>query len=194
MRFLPKSPDDLEAHRDLRYPGDRAQARRLLLEWQRGFCAYSERYLKPLDSVEVEHFDPRLKGTERDGIANWHAVIRWMNSHKARKIKDFEPLPNPSTWDPDRVVYRRGLFACRDESDEETRNLIEFLGVNKPEVYQERTNHVAMIRKLRDWCSGDDNQFEELLTESPENLAFPSALHHELGIPAFDLIARTIAT
>lgn len=31
-----------------------------------GFCAYSERYMRRTDAVDIEHFDPRLKTTEND--------------------------------------------------------------------------------------------------------------------------------
>ena len=101
----------------------------------------------PLDSVEVEHFDPQLKNTSSDNIQNWHAVIRWMNSHKARKVENFRPLPDLARWDPERVRFEDGEFVC-DENDTEADNLIRFLGVNKPEVFDHRAKHVARIKKI----------------------------------------------
>lgn len=191
MKFLHKDPEAIKDHHDLAYPADRKSACTVLINLQKGFCAYSERYLKPLDSVEVEHFDPRLKGTVADGIRNWHAVIRWMNAHKSRRIHDFEPLPDLGQWTSNRVRYERGCFTC-DETDGETRNLIEFIGVNKPEVFEERANHVARIRRVGILC-GNIESLHELLSESPEDLSFPTALEAELGIPAFELIERVSA-
>jgi hypothetical protein len=86
MNFLHKDGAAVEQYGDLRYPQDSEEARDALIGLQKGFCAYSERHLKPLDSVEVEHFDPRKKNTPADGFNNWHAVIRWMNAHKFRRI------------------------------------------------------------------------------------------------------------
>jgi hypothetical protein len=185
MNFLHKDRAEAEIYGDLRYPQDRDKARQALIRLQKGFCAYSERYLKPLDSVEVEHFDPRKKNTTADGFKNWHAVIRWMNAHKFRRIDHYEPLPDLESWMPDRLHYKHGLFVCDDE-DFETRNLIEFLGVNKQEVFEERSNHIARIRNMQVKCGED--MVIEILSESLEDLSFPTALEAELGIPAFDLI------
>lgn len=185
MNFLHKDSAQIAQNADLRYPGDRDKAVVILIHLQKGFCAYSERYLKPLDSVELEHFDPRKKSTEADGFANWHAVIRWMNAHKARSIEKYEPLPDIASWAPDRVWYERGLFVCRAD-DHEARNLIDFLGVNRQEVFEERANHIARIRNMRRKVGY--NMLIEILKESPEQLSFPTAIQSELEIPAFDLI------
>ncbi len=190
MNFLPKASADIESCSELTYPNDRDKACAALIRLQKGFCAYSERYLKPLDSVEVEHFDPRKKNTSADGFHNWHAVIRWMNAHKYRRIDRFEPLPDLSTWTADRVSYERGLFVC-DVNDVETRNLIEFLGINKQEVFEERSNQVARLRRAQQKYG--DSLLRETLVESPEELSFPTAIQSELGIPAFELIDQALA-
>ena len=187
MKFLPKETADKPHLKCLRYPKDRETSVKILVRLQKGYCAYSERYLKPLDSVELEHFDPRKKNTDADGFSNWHAVLRWMNAHKARNIEKFEPLPDIDTWTTDRVRYEYGCFVCA-ANDVEAKNLIEFLGVNRPEVFQERANHVARIKNLR--LKVGDNVLIEILSESPEDLSFPSALEAELEIPVFEIIGR----
>jgi hypothetical protein len=189
MNFLHKDSADVARHAGLGYPKDRDKAICALIRLQKGFCAYSERYLKPLDSVELEHFDPRKKNTDADGFANWHAVIRWMNACKPRLIDKFEPLPEIESWTAHRVRYEHGFYVC-DDHDLETRNLIEFLGVNRQEVFEERANHIARIRNMRQKVG--DEMLMELLSESPEQLSFPTALEAELGIPAFDLIDRNL--
>lgn len=185
MNFLPKKSELVTQNQSLRYPKDRDTAVEILIQLQKGFCAYSERYLKPLDSVELEHFDPRKKNSVHDGFANWHAVIRWMNAHKARFIDKFEPLPNLDSWSTARVWYENGQFVC-SEADVESRNLIDFLGVNRQEVFEERANHIARIKIMRQKV-GSDMLFE-ILREVPEQLSFPSALEAELNIPAFEMI------
>jgi len=185
MRFLPKDRTIAQGNLGLRYPADRAKIREELVFLQKGFCAYSERYLRPLDSVEIEHFDPRLKNTPADNFLNWHAVIRWMNAHKSNRIENHDPLPIPTEWTSDRVSYNRGEFVCA-EDDFETMNLIEFLGVNRPEVFDERARHVARLRHIE--RISNRQQLLEVLEVSPEELSFPSALEAELGIPAFEMI------
>ena len=191
MNFLPKDNAQAKPYNDLRYPQDRDKAVHALTSLQKGYCAYSERYLKPLDSVELEHFDPRIKNTDEDGFKNWHAVIRWMNAHKSRRIDDFEPLPDFETWMPDRVRYEGGFFVCED-GDLETKNLIEFLGVNRLEVFEERSNHIARLRNMQNKLGQE--LIIEILCESPEELSFPTAIEAELGIPAFELIDRHLVT
>lgn len=189
MNFLHKNGASAEGFGELRYPKDRDAAIEALIRLQKGYCAYSERYLKPLDSVELEHFDPRKKNTESDGFKNWHAVIRWMNAHKHRRIDRYEPLPDLDSWTPARIRYESGLFVC-DEADQETKNLIEFLGVNRQEVFEERSNHIARIRSIQQKFGNE--VLMEILNESPADLSFPSAIEAELGIPAFELIERLL--
>ena len=192
MKFLRKSAEELNDSLNLRYESqsDRNKAREILSRLQKNYCAYSERYLKPLDSVEIEHFDPRKKGTPDDDIRNWHAVVRWMNAHKAKKIELYLPLPEIETWEKDRVRFEHGEFVCDDE-DVETCNLLRYLGVNRKEVYDERMNHIERLKRIRTICS--DEEFKEILLSSPEDLSFPSAIEAELGIPACDFIDEAVS-
>ena len=76
------------------------QIRETLLNEQRRFCRYSERFVQATDSCDVEHLDPRLKGTDRDGYWNWYAVLHWINSlNKPRKIEAFLPILEPHSPD-----------------------------------------------------------------------------------------------
>jgi len=187
MKFLPKNTGSLTDFEGLTYPKDRTAVREALSKIQRNFCAYSERCLKPLDSVDVEHFDPRLKNTDSDNIYNWHAVIHWLNMRKSNRIEDFEPLPDLQTWTFDRVSYLNGFFVC-NEADMETKNLLDFLGVNRKEVYDERSKHVARLRRMIEKIG--EEELIEFLAESPDDLSFPTALASELGLPVDDLISR----
>ncbi len=191
MKFLYKDPDSLTAFLGLIYPKDRILAKEALSGIQRNFCAYSERYLKPLDSVDVEHFDPRLKNTPSDNIRNWHAVIHWLNMRKSNRIEDFEPLPDLQYWTNDRVSYQNGFFVC-DQADVETTNLISFLGVNRKEVYDERAKHIARLRRLKDLVGVEE--LIEILAESPDELSFPTAIGAELELPVDDLITRSMTS
>jgi hypothetical protein len=81
------------------------------LQGQRGFCAYSERYVRETDAADVEHFDPRLKGHAEDGYRNRYATLAWMNRHKPRDIHRFLPILPPDSDLALRIKYQSGLFA-----------------------------------------------------------------------------------
>ncbi|MEZ4674268.1 MAG: hypothetical protein R2932_08510 [Caldilineaceae bacterium] len=76
MRYLRKLPESRITREAWRYETDshRPKIRAELLIEQRGYCAYTERYVNPLDSCDIEHFDNRLKGQPEDGYWNWYAV------------------------------------------------------------------------------------------------------------------------
>lgn len=57
-------------------------------------------------------------------------------------------------------------------------------------MVKERSDHVQRVRKLRELCRSAE-EFEAILSDSPEDLSFPSALEAELEVPAFELIRRT---
>lgn len=88
-------------------------------------------------------------------------------------------------WTTSRIRYEHGLYVC-DEADAETRNLIDFLGVNRQEVFEERANHIARLKNMR--LKVGDEMLMEILRESPEELSFPTAISAELGVPAFEMI------
>ena len=81
MKFLSKSEDSPILKRGLKYvKGDNSELRKLLLEEQKNFCAYTEKYVEHLDSVEVEHFNSSIK--KNDDYYNYYAVVRKANLYK----------------------------------------------------------------------------------------------------------------
>lgn len=183
MRYLRKSESARQVSPEWTYPKYAVKIRAALIDEQRGFCAYSERYIRNTDSSDVEHFDPRLKNTESDGYENWYAVLHWMNSHKPRKIEPYEPLLAPHTGEvTERIVYRDGLFEPASAGDQPAKNLINYLGWNKPEVYRDRQKHVNRIRAVRELFDGSNDEFVEFLKTDPDNLSFATALAYELGL------------
>ena len=162
-----------------RYGKKRENARILagLLEEQRGFCAYSERWISSIDGADVEHFDPRLKSTDADGHRNWYAVLHKLNLEKPRKIEPVLPVLDPSSDLPDRIRVVHGHFEPIDANDIEARHLIDFLGWNRRELFEERRKHVLRVgRMLERGISLAE------LSEDPANLSFATALEAELTI------------
>lgn len=186
MLFLKKNSESTILKENLRYEYDSKRIKDLLMVEQMNFCAYSERYLKPLDAVEVEHFNPNQKNTPHDSYFNWYATLRWMNNHKYKKLNSrFLPICLPYSENlKQRITYENGVFLATDDKDFEIINLIEFLGLNKPEVYLERSNHVKLIKDLQK-LAGNNETFRLMLTAHKEYLSFGTALLYELSIDIF---------
>jgi hypothetical protein len=187
MRFLPKNNDALNAYTGLVYPNHRPQIRSLLADLQKRYCAYSEKKFLPLDSPDIEHFDPRLKGTTQDTIENWHLVLHLLNNRKSRTIEGFLPLPNPN--DPSigqRIKYEDGDFVPTNEDDVEVENLIRWIGANREEVWRERAAAVAILRDLSSHVSKD--WLKQQICTHPKYQSFPTAIEAELGLPILQWI------
>ena len=168
------------------YPKDATRIRQELLNEQKGFCAYSERYIKKTDAIDVEHFDPRLKHTESDSYWNWYTVLHWMNMRKPRKIEPFEPILKPYSADlQQRIRYRDGQFLASNSNDQEAENLIKYLIWNSPELTEERQKHIRRIKDVQKFCGEDQEAFFNHLLNDPDNLSFFSTLSVELDLPEF---------
>jgi hypothetical protein len=194
MKFFSKRPESEIPRRGLSYDrrSDRAQIRDLLSAEQEGFCAYSEKVLMPLDSKHIEHYDPRLKSTPRDGYENWYLVLGWMNEHKPKRLDErFLPLiERPHEVDlGSRIRYIAGFFEPTNPEDIEANNFLEFIGVNRPEVVKERVFHVERITQvLNHVYGGDFDQFsQQVLLLDRGNFHFITALEVELDRPLLPL-------
>jgi hypothetical protein len=187
MRYLEKNSTSplRSSEQTYRASGSNVELRSALLAEQSGFCAYSEKFVDPIEACVVEHFDPNLKGTDGDGYANWYAVVTWMNERKPKKIGPYLPILSPA--DPtvrSRFQYRAGVFDCLDPNDREAENLAKFLLWNRPELVEAREAHAQRIRDFRDLRSDlSSEEFVEFLCKDPSNLSYATALESALGVP-----------
>jgi hypothetical protein len=185
MKYLAKNPQSPIVEAGWRYStkSHRLKIRQQLLNEQRGFCAYTERYVAPLDACEIEHFDDRKKNTLGDSYWNWYAVHRWINLRKPR-IENFLPILMP--YDPTlpkRIHYSEGAFRAIDSADIEAVNLIEFLSWNDPTLAAFRQKHIALIRDTQNrFFRNDPAGFRAYIVENPANLSFQTVLEAELGL------------
>lgn len=183
MKYLGKTADSTVIQEGWTYAkqGDRPKIRSELLNEQSGFCAYTERYVTPVDAVEIEHFDDRLKGTSDDDYWNWYAVHRWINLKKP-KIDALLPILSPYDESvQNRIQYKGGIFVTVEENDQEAKNLITLLGVNDPSLVEYRAKSLARVKSYRDLFE-TESEFVEFLTSDPENLSFISMLEAELEL------------
>lgn len=185
MKYLRKHKKSEVIHKAWRYPAHSKLIRLALLREQVNYCAYSERFADPLDSIEVEHFDERLKEKSGDSYWNWYAVCRMMNQIKmVKSIDDHLPILQP--YDPsvhNRIKYEDGQFQTTAPGDVSAQNLIDYLGLNDPTLADSRQRHIQRQRQDReDLFPGDDDGFVEYLVKYPSNLSYITALVAELKL------------
>ena len=110
-----------------------------------------------------------------------------MNSHKRKNIEPFIPILLPYSENlTEQIKYAGGIFYEVNAGDTEAKNLINFLGVNKYEVVEDRKNHMDFIRDLKSTMNDED--FFETLRTHKKCLSYASALEVELGINIFELL------
>ena len=152
MKFLSKNADSSILKKGIIYrKGDNDELRRLLLEEQKNFCAYTEKYVENLDSVEVEHFNSTIK--YNDDYFNYYAVVRKANLYKKdERYKGavfFDSLFFQRNFDtrirfvPDDLVYEE-----IDADDKEAIDFIDFIGLNYNDVYEDRKKHINRLASI----------------------------------------------
>lgn len=193
MKFLEKPKETPAAFNALQYARDSTTILGLLQSQQSGFCAYSEKWLQSLDSVHVEHYDPRLKKTATDGFHNWYAVVGKINGRRVRKkLKPFLPLPSP--WKADtqrRIIFDSDIFAPLNPGDDKMRRLIAFVRANDPLTVEQRQAHIELVASLLEWKS--HAELRDYMLQHPVLFSFPSALESKLGLPVFEWIKSHLA-
>lgn len=194
MRFLVKGepPEGVKAYS---VDGDNRPLRVALLEAQRGYCAYTEKRVDELDTCAVEHFDPRMKGS--DDWLNWYATLQSANQRKRRHERAlaeagfftsrfFQGAAGAARV---RYVPGRGAYKAVDPEDDEARELIEYLGFNDPTLHDVRRRHVKRVRDTL--ARIDRSEWIDWFRAHPEDLSFITAVEAELELP--DLLAKVAA-
>lgn len=157
----------------------------LLLLEQKNYCAYTEKYITSLDSSEVEHFDSSKK--YKDDYYNYYAVIRSANlfkkDEKYREAKFFSTrfFQNPESLNQ-RIKYEDGVFYVVTTSDNEAAEFIDFIGLNHPRLYQERSNYIKRIKTIFAEANFDKGQCLNYFRSNREDLHFITAAEVELDI------------
>ena len=186
MKFLKKTADSLIISEKLSYNGsakDKKRLKELLLIEQKGFCAYSERFIKNIDSVHIEHFDGGLKNTDEDGYYNYNAVLAFMNLTKPKKIEPFKPILMPFDDDfNERIGFDENEYFVVAKDDIEAENLINYLGFNKYELAIDRESHIKRLRNVLEMVDNDIDEFVKFISKDKSNLSFPTAIENEFNI------------
>jgi len=191
MRFLAKNPDSPILKQNLQYlvnnPANNKNLKMLLLEEQKNFCAYTEKYVDGLDSVEVEHFNAAKK--YRDDYYNYYAVLRKANIYKKdEKYKDAPFFDSLFFQTPDefskRIIYVKGDFIYMkiDVNDTEAAGFIDFLGLNQKELTENRKRHIARLKVIFSLAHFNYDKGIEYFRKHKDELKFITAIEVELDI------------
>jgi hypothetical protein len=164
------------------YPDNSALIRAELDNEQNNLCAYTEEYLSPGYSRDVEHFNPTLKKTPRDGYKNWFSASSLINSHKGSKPRwdKYQPILHPTSPDLEtRLLYDAGYYIPARISDIEAKNLKDLVFLNDFGFPEAR---IAYINSLKDLFGTDLVKMKAHLTKYPQMVKFRRALETEFGI------------
>jgi hypothetical protein len=161
-----------------------------LIQEQKGFCAYTEAYIKQTDKTHIEHFDPTLK--HRDNYYNYYAVIPWANFSKLGKTYSGSLFFQDPRELEQRIGYENGSFVALNDEDHESKDLIEFLGFNEPELFDDRRDHILRLREhFEVHCKGSKEKFKAYLARHRHELSFPTAIEAEFNIDLTDIIQQS---
>jgi hypothetical protein len=203
MKFLPKSENSNVLQTGLIYKKgqskNNANLLTVLLEEQKGFCAYTEEVLLENSLCpEVEHFDPAKKYA--DDYYNYYVVSKYANKRKMKLdrsgffskalfydslfFQNLETLKN-------RVGYGEGIYYEIDAADMEAAGFIEYIGLNDPFIKKKRDNAIRRIRRdIAENATQEEiiSYFKQELAESRETISFITAIEQEFNINLSDII------
>lgn len=151
MRKAIKNPDSKIIIDNLKYVSGNStnnkKIAKILLKEQKNFCAYTDEYIRSNDQGDIDHFNPRLKGTQEDNYDNWFVVKSLWNKKKGNKWDHFQPILHPTTDDFEkRIIYIDGDYLAKSDSDFEAKNLISLLNLDDPELADNRKKYIKRKR------------------------------------------------
>jgi hypothetical protein len=195
MKFLSKKADSIILNKGIVYKdkGDNSILRDMLIDEQKNYCAYTEKYLQPLDQVDVEHFDATKKKTELDNYYNYYAVITTANKYKKdEKYKGASFFKNSFFQDSkelsSRISFANNIFFEIDEKDTEASNFIDFLGLNHPKLSEERSKHIQRMKGYFDSSNYSIEKIKEYFVQYKSELSFITALNAAFDYDFMELL------
>ncbi|ADB41884.1 hypothetical protein [Spirosoma linguale] len=196
MRRIEKKIDSLIVKEGLTYKkGDNSRIADLLKGEQNNICAYTEECLGRADKAEIEHFDPTLKSTNKDGYQNWFLVKAQWNNEKGSRARwlKHQPLLHPTAADfESRILYDRGRYILADENDIEARNLRGYLKLDDEELAKQRIYYILRLKEDISMSGLSNQDFINWRLTKPEyqnTIYYIRAIEEELGVKVnFDLV------
>ncbi|MBC7554576.1 MAG: hypothetical protein H7257_11420 [Taibaiella sp.] len=183
MKFLSKRPDSEIFLQNLVYKKgqDNSDLRKFLLQEQKNFCAYTEKYVQKLDSVEVEHFNSGIKFD--DDYYNYYAVVRRANLYKKDEQYKGASFVTSLFFQKElkaRIQFIKGDLVYEEiiPGDNEVVEFVDFIGLNHPDLYEDRKRHINRLKDL--FIMGFD--IIAHFHKYPQELSFITAIEAEFDI------------
>lgn len=201
MKFLSKNSHSAILLQNLVYKKGQQKnnevLRNMLKEEQKGFCAYTEAYLSRLQTVVVEHFNSSLK--YNDDYYNYYAVIGRCNQYKKdKKYIGASFFQSPMFFQNkeslnSRIRFVNNIYEAVDPGDVDAENLIDFLGLNHPDLYEERIEHLKCLREYFELSNidlADKAAIREFLSEAEHRklLSYITAIEKEFDLELEDIL------
>ena len=166
------------------------QISELLLQEQKGFCAYTDEYISRTDARDIEHFNPKLKDTIQDNYYNWFLVKHQWNKEKSYKWDKYQPILHPTAQDfEDRVVYVAGDYFAKLDSDVEAKNLVSLLKLDDLELADKRKKYIARKREeIKVFGQDAFTFFSTLIADDTCQVSYLRAIKEEFGIDVWQMI------
>ena len=195
MKRVFKNPESIIISSKLTYNSKKNNSilANLLLQEQKGFCAYTEHYIGFEDANDIEHFNPHLKDKIEDNYFNWYKVKHLPNQRKTKNW--IEPILFPYDIDFEkRVIYSDGEYFAKLD-DAEANNLILLLDLNNPKKVEDRKNYIKRRkqsiedRKLKTKIE-IINYFQDKIDNEMKSISYLRAIQEEFNINIWDMIPQ----
>lgn len=177
MRKINKS-QTLIVKKKLVYPNNKIRIIKQLISEQSGYCAYTEVKFKSFDARDIEHFNPNLKNTNKDGYSNWYAVLHRWNQIKSTKWDNYQPCYIPySNKITKKYRYDKptGLYVYNVRNIKAD-NLAKLIGLNHGELPNDRKAYITRVEFL-------STQFDlaDYFRDYPDDIQFRTAIETVFG-------------
>lgn len=194
MRKATKNPDSTIVTDNLKYVSGNSinnkKIAEILLKEQKNFCAYTDEYIRSTDQGDIDHFNPKLKGTCEDSYDNWFIVKSLWNKKKGNKWDRFQPVLHPTAGDfEERIIYMNGDYLVALDSDFEAKNLISLLSLDHPELADNRKKYIK--RKREDIIAYNQDEiifFTILVNCSTCDISYLRAIKEEFGVDIWQIL------
>ncbi len=186
-RIIKDSNSEIIQKKIIYKKGSNKELSKVLLKEQKNFCAYTEEYIGINDAVDIEHFNPNLKFTDKDSYDNWFMV-----KHKPNNLKRtnwVEPILHPTDADfEDKLIYFEGLFLYKP-NDVATKNLIDLLKLNDEIFVKYRKKYIERKKeRIKEKSTTPDEYFKEQILFDIESIKYLRAIQEEFKINIWDMI------
>ncbi len=119
MKRIEKKDNSEVIIKNLKSPKDNFKIREILEKEQSNFCAYTEYRLTAGFARDLEHFNPKIKNTNKDNYYNWFVVSHKWNNKKYTKWSNFQPILNPTA---------KNFDLCNQKNDSKKCNYTDYNG------------------------------------------------------------------